>query len=73
MKRPKAARFVGMPRSRNAKIAAIEKLTKEINKIEAHLGKDPKNFHDGRARKSFEFKIHRRGELLEAFAEQRKS
>lgn len=69
-RRPCLCREVAVPVPVEDKVNAVIRLTKEINRLVAHLTADYVRVHDRRSVLAFERKCHRRGELLEALREQ---
>ena len=69
-KPPPVAKSVAIPRSKKAKIDAIESLTLAINRLFKHFSDNPGAAHDGRSRKALEVKHNQRGRLLAALLDQ---
>ncbi len=69
-RRPPLVRTVGTPPSVQAKVEAIMRLSREIERVAAHVGVETVRSHDRRTVLALERKRHRRGELLDAIREQ---
>lgn len=54
-----------LPKSAKALAEHIAGLTRRISRISLHFSKQPRNFHDGRAKREFQSLIHRRGRAFE--------